>query len=348
LGDIPKLLPALYGQSVVHWQRAELPAAHESARELLRLAEEQGDAAAEVVGHRTLGTFLFQLGRLAESLAHSERGLALYDPVRDRSSRFVYAIDSRVVCLLWLSQALLALGNPEQAQVRQDEALAFARELAHPNTIAQALFCDCAFHQLLRDGRATQAEAEELIALTTECGLPLWRAAGMVIRGWALAAGGRAEDGIALIRRGLADYRATGAELFSPYFLALLADAHGRADQAAIGLSLLADALGAVEQTGVRWIEAELHRLQGELRLALPEPDHSEAEACFLRAMAIAREQQAKLSGLRAATSVGRLWAEQGRRAEAHDLLAPVYDWFTEGFDTADLKNAKALLDELR
>jgi class 3 adenylate cyclase/predicted ATPase len=348
LGDIPKLLPALYGQSVVHWQRAELAAAHEGARELLRLAEEQGDAAAKVVGHRTLGTFLFQLGRLAESLAHSDRGLALYDPMRDQSSRFVYAIDSRVVCLLWLSQALLALGYPEQAQVRQGEALATARALAHPNTIAQALFCDWTVHQLLRDGRATQAQAEELIALTTERGLPLWRAAGMVIRGWALAAGGRAEDSIAVIRRGLADYRATGAELFSPYFLALLADVYGRADQAAIGLSLLADVLGGVEQTGVRWIEAELHRLHGELRLALPEPDHPGAEACFLRAMAIAREQQAKLWELRAATSVGRLWAEQGRRAEAQDLLAPVYGWFTEGFDTADLKDAKALLGELR
>jgi class 3 adenylate cyclase/predicted ATPase len=300
LGDIPKLLPALYGQSVVHWQRAELAAAHEVARELLDLAEEQGEAAAEVVGHRILGTFLFQLGRLAESLAHSESALALYDPVRDRSSRFVYAIDSRVVCLLWLSQALLALGYPEQAQVRQGEALATARELAHPNTIAQALFCDWTLHQLLRDGRAGQAQAEALIALTTEQGLPLWLATGVVIRGWALAVGGRAEDGIAVIRRGLADYRATGAELFSPYFLALLADAHGRADQAAIGLSLLADALDGVERTGVRWIEAELHRLRGELLLALPEPEEGEAEACFHRALAVAREQNAKaLIGIR-------------------------------------------------
>jgi class 3 adenylate cyclase/predicted ATPase len=347
LGDVPELLPALYGRYVFHWQRAELAAAHEGARELLRLAEEQGDAAAEVVGHRTLGTFLFQRGRLADSLAHSERGLALYDPVRDRSSRFVYAIDSRVVCLLWLSQALLALGYPEQAQVRQGEALATARELAHPNTIAQALFCDWTFHQLLRDGRAAQAQTEALIALTTEQGLPLWLAAGVVIRGWALAAGGRAEDGIAVIRRGLADYRATGAELFSPYFLALLADAYGRADQAAIGLSLLADALDGVERTGVRWIEAELHRLRGELRLALPEPDQSEADACFRRALAVAHKQQAKLWEVRAATSLARLWRDQRKRKEAHDLLAPIYGWFTEGLDTPDLKHAKALLDEL-
>jgi predicted ATPase len=332
---------------VVHWQRAELAAAHEVAQELLDLAEKQGEAAAEVVGHRILGTFLFQLGRLAESLAHSERALGLYDPVRDRNSRFVYAIDSRVVCLLWLSQALLALGYPEQAQVRQGEALANAQELAHPNTIAQALFCDWTLHQLLRDGRAVQAQAEALIALTTEQGLPLWLAAGVVIRGSALAAGGRAEDGIAVIRGGLADYRATGAELFSPYFLALLADAHGRADQAAVGLSLLADALDAVERTRVRWIEAELHRLQGELRLALPEPDQSEAEACFRRALAVAHEQQAKLWELRAATSLARLWRDQRRPKEAHDLLSPICSWFTEGFDTADVKDAKGLLDEL-
>jgi predicted ATPase len=312
------------------------------------LAEQQSQAAAEVVGHRILGTFLFQLGWLAESLAHSERGLALYDPVRDRSSRFVYAIDSRVVCLLWLSQALLALGYPEQAQVRQSEALATARELAHPNTIAQALFCDWTLHQLLRDGRAGQAQAEELIALTTEQGLPLWLAAGVVIRGWALAAGGRAEDGIAVIRRGLADYRATGAELFSPYFLALLADAYGRADQAAIGLNVLADALDGVERTGVRWIEAELHRLRGELRLAMPEPDQSEAEVCFRRALAVASEQQAKLWELRAATSLARLWRDQRRRDEAHDLLAPIYGWFTEGFDTVHLKEAKGLLNKLQ
>jgi predicted ATPase len=148
-----------------------------------------------------------------------------------------------------------------------------------------------------------------------------------------------------VIRRGLADYRATGAELFSPYFLALLADAHGRADQAAIGL--LADALDGVERTGVRWIEAELHRLRGELRLALPEPDQSEAEACFRRALAVAHEQQAKLWELRAATSLARLWRDQRRRNEAHDLLAPIYGWFTEGFDTADLKEARALLDDL-
>jgi predicted ATPase len=260
----------------------------------------------------------------------------------------VYAIDSRVVCLHWLSHALLALGYPEQAQVRQGEALAAARELAHPNTIAQALFGDWTLHQLLREGREALNQAEALIAFATEQGLPLWMAAGVVVRGWAVAAGGRAKDGIAVIRLGLADYRATGSELFSPYFLALLADAYGRADQAATGLSLLADTLDGIERTGVRWNEAELHRFRGELRLALSEPDQSEAEKCFRQALAVARGQEAKMWELRAATSLSRLWAGQGKRAMAHDLLAPICGWFSEGFETADLRDAKALLDELR
>jgi predicted ATPase/class 3 adenylate cyclase len=347
LGDTRKLFPALYGESVVHWQRAELAAAHEAARELLRLAEEQGDAAAEVVGHRILGAFLFQLGRLAESVAHSESALALYDPVRDRNSRFVYAIDSRVVCFLWLAQALLVLGYPEQARVRQGEALASARELAHPNTTAQALFYDSTLHQLLGDRHKAQEQAEALIALATEQGLPLWLTAGEVVRGWALAADGRAEEGIAVICRGLADYRATGAELFSPHFLALLADAHWRAGQAAAGLSLLADALDRVAKGGPRWIEPELHRLKGELLLALPEADTTEAEACFRHALAIAREHGARMLELRTAMSLARLWRDIDRTGEARELLAPVYEWFIEGFDMPDLKEAEALLHEL-
>ena len=169
----------------------------------------------------------------------------------------------------------------------------------------------------------------------------------MVVRGWALAADGRAEDGIAVIRRGLADYRATGAELFSPHFLALLADAHWRAGQAAAGLSLLADALDRVAKGGPRWIEPELHRLKGELLLALPEADTTEAEACFRHALAIAREHGARMLELRTATSLARLWRDIGRTGEARELLAPVYEWFTEGFDTPDLKEAEALLHEL-
>ena len=341
LGDVPELFPALYGRFIVHFQRGELAVAHEAARELLRSAEDRGDAAARVTGHRIVGSALYHLGRLAESRAHLEKGLALYDPGRDRGSAFVYALDTRVVCLFWLVHVLLALGYPEQARARMGEALAYARELAHPYTLAYALSVACILHGRHRPGPEARAEAEALVALATEQGFPLPAAVGTVVGGWALADEGPAEEGIARMRRGLADYTATGAELWVPDFLALLAEAHGRAGRPAAGLDLLAEALDRVERTGGRWLEAELHRLRGELLLALPEPDPAEAEACFRRALAVAREQGARMWELRAATSLARLWRDQGRHAEARDLLAPVYGWFTEGFDTPDLQEAR-------
>jgi predicted ATPase len=159
--------------------------------------------------------------------------------------------------------------------------------------------------------------------------------------------GGHVEEGIAELCQGLADYAAAGADLWSTDFLALLAEAHGRAGQAATGLALLADALARVEVAGGRWLRAELHRLKGELLLALPDPDPVEAEACFRRAEAVARRQDARMLELHAATSLGRLWRDQGRRAEACDLLTPIYGWFVEGFNTPDLIEARSLLGEL-
>jgi predicted ATPase len=335
VGATPKIFPVLFGQWLVRQGRGELAAAHELAVELLRLAEERGDVAAQVTGCRAVGSTLAQLGRFVESRAYLERGLALYNP-------------QRVVSLHWLSHALLALGYPEQALARMDEAFAYARELTHPDTMAVALRAGCTLYERLRQSRDAQAMAEALIALATEQGFPLWPAMGTVTRGWALADAGRTEEGIGEIRRGLDDYRATGAELWSPYFLVLLAEAHGWAGQAAAGISVLAEAFDRVERGGARWIEPDLHRLKGELLLALPEPDPVEAEARFRRAITVAREQSAKMMDLRSATNLARLWRDQGRRDEARELLAPVYGWFTEGFDTLDLRDAKALLDALR
>ncbi|HEX2186747.1 MAG TPA: adenylate cyclase, partial [Chloroflexota bacterium] len=191
-------------------------------------------------------------------------------------------------------------------------------ELAHPNTAAVAHTWGCMFRQLLRDRQSAHDQAEAAVALATEQGFPLYRAAGTVVRGWALADGGRAEEGIAEIRRGLAAYGATGAEMWSPYFLGLLADAHRRAGRAAAGLSLVADALDRAERTGGSWIEAELHRLRGELLLALPERDHTGAEASFRRALAVARGQGARMWELRAAMGLvhsQRRSCARGRRA---------------------------------
>jgi predicted ATPase len=200
--------------------------------------------------------------------------------------------------------------------------------------------------QVCRDALGLEQRAPALAALAAEHGFALWQAAGMAFDGWLLAERGRAAEGIARIEDGLVAYRATGAALFVPYFLALVGTTHGAAGRAAVGRHLLAEALDRVQRTGERWFEAELHRLQGEL-LRPTGADRAMAECCFQRAMALARAQNAKLWELRAATSLARLWAEQSRRTEARDLLAPIYGWFTEGFDTPDLIETKALLDAL-
>ena len=220
--------------------------------------------------------------------------------------------------------------------------------MGHPNTLAQTLYCGCVVRQLIRDRPGVVEMAEALIPLAKEQGFPYWLAMATILRGWALSEAGETERGIAEVARGLTAFRATAAQLWMPYFLGLLAEAHGKAGEQAEGLCVLSEALDRVGQTGERWFEAELHRRKGEVVLCLSEADRAEAEACFRRAMAVAQAQGAKLWELRAATSLARLWRDQGKRAKAHDLLAPVYGWFTEGFDTADLKDAKALLDELR
>jgi predicted ATPase len=195
--------------------------------------------------------------------------------------------------------------------------------------------------------RAAQEHAEAAISLTTEQGFPSWMAWGALLRGWALAQQGQAQVGLEQMTQGLMTYRATGTELVRPYFLALLAEAYGTRGEPEAGLAVLTEALTLVETTGERWYEAELYRLRGELLLQQHADNHLEVEACFQHALDIARNQRAKSFELRAATSLARLWHQQGKRQEAHDLLAPVYSWFTEGFDTLDLKDAKGLLDAL-
>jgi predicted ATPase len=253
----------------------------------------------------------------------------------------LYAFNPRVTSLGYLSCVLFALGYPDQAMMRSREALNEAQQLSHPNTTAQALFFACAVNQFLSAGPAVRDRAEALMSLSTEQGFPLYLAHGTIFSGWAVAKAGQTAVGIAQLNEGLAAWRTTGAEYLLPYFLTLLAEADGCNDRAK---GWLTEALVRVERTGERWFEAELHRLKGELVLI---GNQAGAEACFQRALAVARAQSARAWELRAATSLARLWAGQGRRIEAHGLLAPIYGWFTEGFDTADLKDAKALLDEV-
>ncbi len=250
-----------------------------------------------------------------------------------------------------LAQVLWELGYPDQARKRIDETLNLARELTHPFSLAIALVRTGALHQNYKEGKAAQEQAEALITLSTEQGFSYWLLAGTIWRGWALAVQGQEEEGLTDIRHGLSVIQTTGTTLFQPYCLGLLAEVEGQAGQVEAGLSTLAEALELVAKTGERFHHAELYRLKGVLTLQAPSPsraDHvTEAEACFQQALNVARQQEAKSWELRAVTSLARLWQQQGKEAKARDLLAPVYDWFTEGFDTADLKDAKALLDSL-
>jgi predicted ATPase len=223
-----------------------------------------------------------------------------------------------------------------------------AQQTAYPFSLAIALGLAAVFHQFRREERCAQERAEAASSLATEQGFPYFMALSSLLYAWALAQHGQAREGLEQLRQGLRAMRATGAELWRPYWLALLADAHGTMGQPETGLTMLTEALTLVDTTGERWYESELHRLKGELLLAQSPDNHAEAETCFQQAISTARSQQAKSLELRVATSLARLWQQQGERQEAYKLLAPIYNWFAEGFDTADLKDATALLEELR
>jgi predicted ATPase len=359
VGETPQLFPALLGLSVFHMVRAEYQTARELGEQCLSLARRVQDPALITATQSVLGMILHNLGEFPLARAHAEQGIALYDPQQPRSW-----LDHGVSCLWSAASALLLLGYPEQALQRSDEMVTLAQELSHPSSLGFALYFAAGLRQFRREAQATQARAEAAIALATEQGLPSWLANGTVQRGWALATQGQGEAGIAQLHQGLAAHRATGEEVARPYLLALLAEAYGKVEQPKEGLTALAEALALVDQTGERFYEAELYRLKGQLTLqkfqvsgskfqvenslgSSVQSLESEAEECFHKAIEIARRQQAKSLELRAVTSLSRLWQQQGKKEEALQMLAETYGWFTEGFDTADLQEAKALLEEL-
>jgi predicted ATPase len=299
------------------------------------------------VAHRAVGTTLFWLGAEADALRHFTQGLTLYNVQQHQASAFLYGEDAGVTCRVRGAWALWCLGYPEQGLVWSHEAIALAQQMAHPHSLGFALGNTALLHQLRREGRAAEARAEATISLATQQGFPYFMADGAILHGWALTHQGQVKEGIEQMHQGLLAFRATGAALLRPYYLALLAEAHSALGEPETGLTGLAEALTLVDKTGERWCEPELYRLKGALLLQQSSDNQAEAETCFHHALDIARNQQAKSFELRTATSLARLWQQQGKRQEAHDLLAPIYNWFTEGFDTADLKDAKALLEEL-
>jgi predicted ATPase len=347
LEDPQRLIPVLRGLWNYYVVRPELQTAHALGEQLLTLAQQSQDSAMLVAAHRALGVTLFYRGETTFAYTHFAQGMSLYDPQQHRAAVFLYGDDSGVICHGLSALTLWILGYPDQGLARSQEAVTLAQQIAHPFSLGYALSFATMCHQFRREVRFTQERAEATIILTTEQGFPLWRARGAMLRSWALAHQGQVQERSEQITQELRSHRATGSELLLSYFLALLADAHGIRGEPEAGLTALAEALALVDTTGERWYEPELYRLKGALLLQQHSDHQAEAENCFHHAMAIAQHQQAKSLEIRAATSLARLWQSQGKREEAHDLLAPIYGWFTEGSDTADLQEAKALLEAL-
>jgi predicted ATPase len=280
----------------------------------------------------------------AASRSHLQEAIALYDPISHRSLARQAGIHPPVISQAFLGIVLFCLGYPDQALAQSSTAIAEARRLAHPPFLAGSLALGTLLLSLVGDNPVIGEWVDELSAVATEQGFPFWQAQGAIHRGWVKLKNGDVAEGVCLLRSGWIAYRATGAKIWAPYYIALLAKAREIGGQIEETLTLLDDALQIVE-TAERWFEAELNRHKGELLLRQGQADA--AEELYRKALGIAGEQEAKLWELRAAASLARLRRDQGRPAEARNLLAPVYGWFAEGFDTADLKEAKALLDQL-
>jgi class 3 adenylate cyclase/predicted ATPase len=353
VGATPQLFEVLMGLCIFYQGRAEFETARELADELLRLAQSMGDPTLLVWAHNTMGYIVHLVGELRLAQSHLEQSLALYDPQQHRAYGFVF--DPGVDGLCMLAQVLQMLGYPDQARKRSQEALALARELAHPFSLTAALREAATVHRWRGEQQLAQALQEEGVTLCREQGFSQELAQGMVLHGRDLVRQGQGEAGIAQMRQGLAALRATGTETELPWLLSMLAAACGNSGRAEEGLRLVDEALAMVHRTGKRLDEAGLYRLKGELLLKSRSESlapggqslESEIEGCFRQALEVARHQQAKSFELRAAMSLSRLWQQQGKRHEAYELLAPIYGWFTEGFDTADLQEAKALLEAL-
>ena len=347
VGETPELFPVLFGMWRYYIGQSQLRTAHELGVTLLRLAQSTDDPALAVVAHYALGFTWLCLGALSAARPHLEECIARYMPDQRRASVFRMGQNPGVVCRAYAAWTLWLLGYPDQALAHILEALTLAYELLHPVSLAWARCLAAFVYQVHRNVLAVHEQAEAAVVLSTEHGFPLWAAHGTSLRGWVLAVQGQSEEGMVQVRQGIASWRATGAVLIVPYLYTLLAEVSAHLGHTEDGLQALAEAHTLVEQHEERWWEAEVYRLRGVLLLRQDVAQQAEAETWLQRALDVARRQQAKSLELRAAMSLARLWQRQGKRTEAYELLALVYNWFTEGFDTADLQEAKALLEHL-
>jgi class 3 adenylate cyclase/predicted ATPase len=319
----------------------------ELGAQLLALAEKQGATVPLIAGHYTMGFSLVCTGQIKRGRAYFDQGIALYNPREHRPLATRFGQDARVVTLCFRSLTLFCLGHPDSALADAEQALNESRVIGHAPSLMLALTYASMVHVCSAKYTTASVETNELISLTNEKGSLSWKASGICLQGSALAFTGRAADAVKMITSGITAYRSAGSTIHMPLSLSHLAAAHAKLGKFENARRSIGEAMTAIETTKEKWFEAEVHRTAGEIELMSSQPDTAKARLCFERALTVAREQQAKSWELRAAMSMARLWRDQGKREEACELLAPVYGWFTEGFDTLDLKEAKALLNEL-
>jgi class 3 adenylate cyclase/predicted ATPase len=374
LGDSRQSFSVLMGLCTFYNAQGRLQTSRDLAEQSLALAQDVGDSVLLHEAHIMLGSILFTRGEFVSARTHLEQGLALRSSQQPRSVLLIRGADSEVVGAIWLAYVLWILGYPDQALAKSREALQLAQELSHAYTRALAFFFAAMLHQWRREVQCVQERLYVALSLSKEQGFPRWLTCSLMLQGWVLAQQGMVEDGIAQLQQGLTTWRDMGNELALPYYLAMLTEAYGKAGRTDEGLRVLAEAQAIAHKNAEHRFDAELLRLKGELLLQQGRerdsghitpldtalmaeveregmtqalPLQTAAEICFHQGLNVARQQHAKSLELRVATSLSRLWQAQGKRAEAHQLLAESYGWFTDGFETADLQEAKALLDTL-
>jgi class 3 adenylate cyclase/predicted ATPase len=347
MGEISQSCRVVGELAVLHWMGGKHQRARELAEEALSLAQQAKDPLPAAMSHVYLGLLLFTLGEYAIAQTHLDQMIAFYKPDEHHGSLVSFrGSDLGLSALAYAACCLWCLGYPDQAAKRGQEALALARELGHPFSLADVLcMAGCLLTEMGRNWQALKVHTEEQIRLADEKGMRGWLLEGTLFRGEALSMLGQVQEGMALIREGIAEWQSMGARCWLPGYYRFLAEAQAKAEQPGEGLTTLVKALAVVEETGERHWEAELYRLQAELLLV--QGDEDEAEANLHKAIEVARRQQARSWELRATTSLARLWRKQGRVDEAREMLAQIYDWFSEGFDSADLIEARTLLEEL-
>jgi predicted ATPase len=352
LGEPPEnpllLFSVLQGFWVASYSAIDADVMRELAAQFLALAEKQKATAPLMTGHCLMGVSLMTTGDIAQGRAHLDRAIALIDPADSRLlPKRGFGFDNRVTLFSQRSQALWLLGYPEAALGDADQALKNAHKIGQAASLMDALFRASVTYIDCGNYATANALLDELVALADEKGAIFWKTIGVRNQGWVLAMTGKASDAVHMITSAITALRSMGLTLWMPLHMSYLTRAYAELGQFDDAWRSIDEALMAVETTQETWFEAEINRMAGEVALKSPEPDAAKARAYFERALAVARAQQAKSWELRAATSMARLWRDQGKRDAARDLLAPVYGWFTEGFDTLDLKEARALLEEL-